>query len=115
MSTWDQLDGLSEGDEVSVHIVDFENSMPKDENPRTLDGEVTRVQRDVNHAAGEVQTVVTVGDPWDGGCHIDLGDTAENKATGGANKSRKYAKAWRPRTRKRRRLLGRVDNVEVEQ
>jgi hypothetical protein len=109
MTAYDTLLSVEEGDTVRVTVDDFENTKhPREDNPRTISGEVKRVKEDVSHSAGEIQRTVAVGDPWDEGCYIDLGDTAENKVTGGTYDSRKYTKAWRPRPGKDRLLLGKV-------
>lgn len=112
--TWESLTKLMEGQEVTVHIVDFDNTnFPKDANPREITGEVVNIKGDVGHSAGEIERTVTIGNPWEGGCHIDVGDTAENKLTGGTNSPYKYTKAWRPRAGKDRLLLGKVHKVEL--
>jgi hypothetical protein len=112
MTAYDTLLSVQEGDTVTVTVDDFENTQhPRDENPRTISGEVDAVKEDVSHSAGEIQRTVAVGDPWDEGCYIDLGDTAENKMAGGTYNPRKYMKAWRPRPGKDRLLLGKVTEV----
>lgn len=114
-TTWETLESATEGSEMAVHIVDFENTnWPKDENPRWIVGEVVNVKEDVKRQAGEVVRVVTIGNPWEDGCHIDVIDTAQNTWITGP-RGRKYLKAWRPRTGKDRLLLGVVDDVELRQ
>lgn len=109
MIAYDTLLSVEEGDTVHVTVDDFENTKYiREDNPRTISGEVKQVKEDVSHSAGEIQRTVAVGDPWDGGCYIDLGDTAENKMAGGTYGPRKYTKAWRPRQGKDRLLLGKV-------
>jgi hypothetical protein len=113
-SEWDTLLGVGEGDRVEVRVEDFQNTnYPKEENPRTLSGEVTGVNEDVGHSAGEILRTVAVGDPRDEGFYVDLGDTAENQLTGGSSTPRRYSKVWQPRPGKDRLLLGRVAAAEV--
>lgn len=117
MAAHAELMNVAEGDQIVVTIDDFENTNhPKDENPREIHGEVTNIKDDVGHSGGEIQRTVTVGNPWKGGVHIDVGDTAENKIVHGAASARKYTKAWRPRKRagKGRLLLGRAVSVGLQ-
>lgn len=113
-TAYETLLSVGEGDTVSVRIDDFENTRyPREENPRTISGEVSNVKEDVGRSAGEIQRCVVIGDPRDDGCIIDCGDTGENKMTGWG-RSQKYLKAWRPRRGKDRLLLGRVTDADVE-
>ena len=114
MNPWDTLMAVEEGQEVELVIEDFETTRyPQDENPRTIAGTVRNIEENPGYAAGEIQRVVSVGDPRDEGCHIDCGDTSENNLTGG-HRRRTYLKAWRPRTGKGRLLLGRIGSVTTE-
>lgn len=113
MSAYDELIELSEGEQVTVTIDDFENTnFPRDENPRVITGEVVNVNEDVNHSGGEITRTVAIGDPRNDGCYIDCGDTAENNITTSTHQTYTYTKAWRPRAGKDRILLGRVTAVE---
>ncbi|MFB6236990.1 MAG: hypothetical protein ABEH81_01330 [Halopenitus sp.] len=114
MSPWEKLAQVTEGGTVEVEIVDFENSTQTDsETPQTISGEVTRKNETANYTCGEVRTAVTIEDPREDGCIIDLGDTSKNRLfPGGVNK--KYTKAWRPRMSKRRKLLGRIESCTIK-
>lgn len=114
---WETLMGVAEGEEIEVTIEDFEDTrFPRDENPRTISGTVQNVSEEPGYGAGEIQRVVTVGDPWSDGCNIDCGDTSENNLnlTGGHGR-RTYLKAWRPRSGKDRLLLGRVTEASMSE
>lgn len=110
---WRTLNAIEEGEHVAVRIDDFENTTyPKEANPRTISGEVTRIKTDVGHSAGEIVRSVVIGDPRDDGVVVDLGDTSLNTMVSGRPTQRYYAKAWRPRPGKDRLLLGRVVDAE---
>lgn len=123
VTTHDKLVCVEEGDSIEVRVVDFENTRyPKDNNPRTIEGKVENINEDVSHSAGEVQRVITIGDVWDEGCKIDVGNTSKNQLAGGSNNPRKYVwrprrkytRVWRPRSGKDRVLLGKVKQVIIE-
>lgn len=112
---WETLNSAEEGDKISVRIEDFDNTRcPREENPRCIEGKVKKVKESVGYSAGEISRTVVLGDPWDDGCNIDVGDTADNNLTGGGGSSHKYINAWRPRRGKDRLLLGEVVLVEVK-
>lgn len=112
MGAWARLMMVEGGDEITVEVDDFDNTRhPKEQNPREISGTVKNVAEDVNYAAGEIQRVVTIGNPWEDGCNIDVGDTSENNLTGGHNR-KLYTKAWRPRTGKDRILLGKITEIQ---
>lgn len=112
---YDALLELTVGDSVMVKIDDFENTnFPKENNPREITGKVERIKKEVRNSAGEIERSVVIGNPRGGGCVIDCGDTGKNKMVT-SPVSRKYNKAWRPRTRnKDRLLLGRVVDISVQ-
>lgn len=106
---------VEEGDEITVTIDDFEDTrFPKDQNPRKVSGPVNNIAKDINYSAGEIQRVVTIGNPWDDGCNIDCGDTAKNKLTNETYETYTYTKAWQPRVGKDRLLLGKVVEAKHE-
>jgi hypothetical protein len=115
MTAYEALMQVEVDDSVSVLIEDFDNTrFPKDENPRTVSGEIAKINESVGGYGGEVQRRIVVGNPMDDGCVVDLGDTAENKLVSGGS-SRTWMKAWRPRPGKDRLLLGQVAAMEVNE
>jgi hypothetical protein len=112
-TVYEQLLDLSEGDSVSIEVIDFANTRwPKEDNPRSITGTVEHVKEDVSRSAGEIQRAIVIDNPYNEGCVVDVGDMRENNLTGGSNaQSPRYTKAWRPRPGKDRLLLGRVGNV----
>lgn len=112
-TVWDRANKITEGDHVCIEIDDFDNTQfPKDDNSRAIDGEVTKVKTDIGHSAGEVVKTIAIGNPWDDGCYIDLGDTAKNNLIEHSG-ARKYSKVWRPRAGKDRILLGKLTWIET--
>lgn len=116
MTYHDKLLDVEEGQSIKVRVVDFENtSYPKEDNPRDIEGEVEKVNEDISHSAGEIQRVITIGDVWDEGCKIDVGDTSKNQLVSTTGNPRKYTKVWRPRAGKDRNLLGEVESVTINE
>lgn len=112
---YDKLLNVEEGEQVNIRVVGFENtSYPKEENPQDIKGEVKKIDEDVSHSAGEIQRVITIGDVWEDGCKIDIGDTADNKLTHSSKRCKKYTRVWRPRPGKDRLLIGKVESIEVK-